>query len=133
MNGSDLRGVNLFERLPDSELKEIAQHVREVTHPAGSKVIIRGEYGIGFTIIIQGEVEIRTQDGRTRTLGPGAYFGEMSLLDQDRRSADVTAKTDLVCAAIPEWSFERFLAEHPKVSFRLLQNLSRRLREAEAR
>lgn len=131
MNAPDLRGVNLFDQLPDSELREIAKHVREVNHEAGSKVIIRGEYGIGFTIILSGEAEIHTPDGRTRTLGPGAYFGEMSLLDQERRSADVVAKTDLVCAAIPEWSFERFLADHPKISYRLLQNLSRRLREAE--
>ena len=133
MNASDLKQVRLFEDLSDSELKEIAKQVREVRHQPGSKVIIRGEGGIGFTVILAGRAVINTADGRTRTLGPGEYFGEMSLLDQELRSADVTAETELHCAAIPEWGFERFLAEHPKVSFRLLQTLSRRLREAENR
>ena len=78
-----------------------------------------------------GEAEVTTYDGRHRTLGPGDHFGEMALLDMQGRSADITAKTDLVLAAVTEWGFKQFLADHPELTYRLLQTLSRRLREAE--
>ena len=131
MNSSELRHVKLFEQLPESELRDIASRARDVRYEAGTPVVVRGEDGIGFSIILEGEAEVRTADGRARTLRAGDYFGEMSLLDHEGRSATVTAVTGLHCAAIPEWSFETFLSEHPKISFRLLQTLSRRLREAE--
>jgi CRP-like cAMP-binding protein len=55
----------------------------------------------------------------------------MALLDQQGRSADISARTDLVLAAVPEWGFKQFLGDHPEITYRLLQTLSRRLREAE--
>jgi len=46
-------------------------------------------------------------------------------------SSDITASTDLVLAAVTEWGFKQFLSDHPEITYRLLQTLSRRLREAE--
>ncbi len=83
-------------------------------------------------VILEGEAEVGTRDGRKRVLGPGDHFGEMALLDQGGRSATVTATTDLVVAAIAEWNFKPFLMENPEVAYRMLQVLSRRVREAEA-
>jgi CRP-like cAMP-binding protein len=56
----------------------------------------------------------------------------MALLDHQGRSASVTAQTDLVLAAVPEWGFKPFLRDHPEVTYRLRVSISRRLREAEA-
>jgi CRP/FNR family cyclic AMP-dependent transcriptional regulator len=128
----DLRSVELLAELPDRDLDKIAQQVREVRHSAGAVITVRGREGVGFLMILDGEVEVRTPDGRTRALGPGDHFGEMALLDQGGRSATVTATTDVVLAAIAEWNFKSFLVEHPEVAYRLLQLLSRRVREAEA-
>ena len=128
----DLRSVDLLAGLPDRDLDKIAQQVREVRHTAGSEITVRGREGVGFLIILEGQVEVRTPDGRSRTLGPGDYFGEMALLDHEGRSATISATTDVVLAAIAEWNFKPFLLEHPEVAFRLLQVLSRRVREAEA-
>jgi CRP-like cAMP-binding protein len=105
--------------------------MREVRHPKGAKPVLRGKDGVGFMVILEGQAEVSTIDGRHRILGPGDHFGEMALLDQQGRSADITARTDLVSAAIPEWEFKEFLGSHPEVAYRLLQTLSRRLREAE--
>ena len=69
--------------------------------------------------------------GKDRRLGPGDSFGEMALLDQEGRSATITADTDVTMATIPEWNFKPFLKEHPEVAYRLLQTLSRRVRQAE--
>ncbi|HYW26323.1 MAG TPA: cyclic nucleotide-binding domain-containing protein [Terriglobales bacterium] len=128
----DLRSVGLFAGMPDRDLDRIAQQMREVRHPAGATITVLGTEGVGFMVILDGRAEVSTLDGRTRTLGPGDHFGEMALLDQGGRSATITAATNLVLAAIAEWNFKPFLMEHPEVSYRLLQQLSRRVREAEA-
>jgi CRP-like cAMP-binding protein len=128
----NLRSVALLEGIPNRDLERIAQQVREVHHPAGAAIAVRGTEGVGFLMILEGEAEVRTSDGRTRALGPGDHFGEMALLDHEGRSATVTARTDLTLAAIAEWNFKPFLIEHPEVAYRLLQTLSRRVREAEA-
>jgi CRP-like cAMP-binding protein len=127
----ELKPVGLFDGMSPSELKKLAKEMREVRHPKGAEIIIRGNEGVGFLVILEGEAEVTTPDGRHRKLGPGDYFGEMALLDHKGRSADISAKTDLLVAAVTEWGFKGFLAENPEISYRLLQTLSRRLREAE--
>jgi CRP/FNR family transcriptional regulator, cyclic AMP receptor protein len=129
----DLRSVKLFAGLQDRDLRGISQQMREVNHPKGSMLAIEGQAGVGFMVILDGDVEVTTADGRKRGLGPGDHFGEMALLDHEGRSATVTALTDIRLAGIPEWNFKPFLLEHPEVAYRLLQELSRRVREAETR
>jgi CRP/FNR family cyclic AMP-dependent transcriptional regulator len=127
----ELKPVGLFEGFSEGDLKKLAREMREVRHQAGAEMVVHGKDGVGFLVILEGEAEVTTSDGRHRRLGPGDYFGEMALLDMKGRSADISAKTDLVAAAVPEWGFKSFLSEHPEISYRLLQTLSRRLREAE--
>jgi CRP/FNR family cyclic AMP-dependent transcriptional regulator len=103
-----------------------------VTHPAGHEIVVRGENGVGFMIITDGTVTVSTVQGKTRKLGPGDSFGEMSLLDHEGRSASIKADTDVTFATIPEWNFKPFLKEHPEVAYRLLQVLSQRVRQAES-
>ncbi len=127
----DIRSVKLFEGMSDSDLRSIAEQMREVRQVSGTQVAVPGSEGVGFMVILEGQAEVDTQDGRKRLLGPGDHFGEMALLDQEGRSATVTARTDLVLGAIAEWNFKPVLMEHPEVAYRLLQTLSRRVREAE--
>jgi CRP-like cAMP-binding protein len=127
----DLKPVGIFEGMPPAELKKISKQMREIRHPKGAEIMIRGEGGVGFLVILSGEAEVETGDGRLRKLGPGDHFGEMAMLDHQGRSASVRAASDLVLAAVPEWGFKPFLQDHPEVTYRLLETLSRRLREAE--
>ena len=128
----DLGSVKLFAGMSERELKKIAQQMREVRHARGARLAVRGDDGVGFMVVLDGEAEVTTPDGRKRTLHAGDHFGEMALLDHEGRSASVTATTDLVLAAMPEWHFKPFLVQHPEVAYRMLQTLSRRVREAEA-
>jgi CRP-like cAMP-binding protein len=102
-----------------------------VNHPAGHEIVLRGEGGVGFMIITEGTVTVKTVQGKSRKLGPGDSFGEMALLDHAGRSATVTADTDVTLASIPEWNFKPFLKDHPGVAYNLLQLLSQRVRQAE--
>jgi len=127
----ELKPIGLFAGLSEGDLNKLSKQMREVRHQQGAEIIVHGKDGVGFLVIVEGEAEVTTGDGRHRKLGPGDYFGEMALLDQQGRSADIIARTDLILAAVPEWGFKQFLGEHPEISYRLLQTLSRRLREAE--
>lgn len=128
---ADVKDAKLFQGLPDSEVRSIERQMKMVEHPAGHEITVRGEGGVGFMIITDGKVNVKTVQGRERKLGPGDSFGEMALLDHEGRSATITAETPVKLATIPEWNFKPFLKEHPDVAFRLLQLLSQRVRQAE--
>jgi CRP-like cAMP-binding protein len=113
-------------------MRSVEKQLKVVKHPAGHEIVVRGEGGVGFMVITDGTVSVKTVQGHTRKLGPGDSFGEMALLDHEGRSATITADTDVTMATIPEWNFKPFLKEHPEVAYRLLQTLSRRIRQAEA-
>ena len=128
----EIKQAKLFQGLPDSEVRSIEKQLKIVKHPAGHEIVLRGEGGVGFMVITDGTVTVKTGQGKTRKLGPGDSFGEMALLDNEGRSATITADSDVTLATIPEWNFKPFLKEHPEVAYRLLQTLSRRIRQAEA-
>ena len=128
----EIKQAKLFQGLPDSEVRSLEKQMKTVKHPAGHEIIVRGEGGVGFMVILDGTVSVKTVQGVTRKLGPGDSFGEMALLDHEGRSATITADNEVTLATIPEWNFKPFLKEHPEVAYRLLQTLSRRIRQAEA-
>jgi CRP/FNR family cyclic AMP-dependent transcriptional regulator len=127
----DVKQAKLFDGLPVSEVRSIEKQMKTVRHPKGHEIVVRGENGVGFMVILDGTVSVSTVQGKTRKLGPGDSFGEMALLDQEGRSATIKADTDVSLATIPEWNFKPFLKEHPEVTYRLLQLLSQRVRQAE--
>jgi len=128
---TELKQAKLLQGLPDSEVRSLEKQLKMVKHPAGQRIIVRGDGGVGFMIIMDGSVTVTTVQGKSRKLGPGDSFGEMALLDMEGRSASVTADTDVTLATIPEWNFKPFLKEHPEVAYKLLQVLSQRVRQAE--
>jgi CRP-like cAMP-binding protein len=127
----DIKQAKLFQGLPESELRSIEKQLKIVKHPAGHEIVVRGDGGVGFMVITGGTVTVKTVQGKSRKLGPGDSFGEMALLDHEGRSATITADTEVTMATIPEWNFKPFLKEHPEVTYRLLQTLSRRVRQSE--
>ncbi|HXI95598.1 MAG TPA: cyclic nucleotide-binding domain-containing protein [Candidatus Acidoferrum sp.] len=128
----DVKEAKLLRGLPDSELRSVEKQMKTVKHPAGHEIVVQGENGVGFMIILDGTVTVDTVQGKARKLGPGDSFGEMALLDHEGRSATIKADTDVTLATIPEWNFKPFLKEHPEVAYRLLQVLSQRIRQAES-
>ena len=126
-----LKRVPLFAGVRDKELGRLAKVMRESRFNEGEAITTEGRSGVGFFLIEHGNATVSLRGEIVRTLGPGDHFGEMALLDMQGRSADITVRTDMVAAAIPEWEFKEFLSSRPEVAYRLLQTLSRRLREAE--
>ncbi|MGP8160303.1 MAG: cyclic nucleotide-binding domain-containing protein [Candidatus Dormibacteria bacterium] len=126
-----LATAKLFAGLPERELQQIAAKFDEIHHPAGWELIAGGEAGAGFMVVAEGQLDVALPGGRTRELGPGDAFGEMALLDKERRSATVRARTDVTIYWLPAWGFKSLLVAHPEVGYRLLEQLSRRVRLGE--
>jgi CRP/FNR family cyclic AMP-dependent transcriptional regulator len=133
LSAESLKQVPLFKDLSSRDLKQLAGAMNERTYAAGREITTEGESGLGFFVVADGTATV-TVDGKTRRqLGPGDHFGEMALIDGGRRSAQVTAETDLTCYGMTAWNFKPFLKDHPDLVWALLQTLVARLREAEAR
>jgi CRP/FNR family transcriptional regulator, cyclic AMP receptor protein len=74
-------------------------------------------------------VEIRSKGTTLSKLGAGQFFGEMSVVDNQPRSADVVAIESSRCLVLTAWSFNALISEHPKIALKLLQEFVRRLRD----
>lgn len=126
-----LRRVPLFNDCTDEELRRIADISKIVETPAGTVLTEMGKPGDTFFFIIDGQVSVQTPVGIGDPLRPGDFFGEMSLLDGEPRSATVTAVTDLRLLVVDRLSFWRLLGETPDLVRRILTVLSRRVRRLE--
>jgi CRP-like cAMP-binding protein len=128
----DLREVNLLRGLKDSDLAPLAADLAERRVAAGDTIVGEGTGGIAFFFILEGETSVTVGGEEVASLKRGEYIGELALLDPEGpRTATVTAKTDVVLAAMSTWQFRPFVLAHPEVAWTLLQRLARRLREAQ--
>ena len=126
-----LAGVPLFAELSGADLKRVASVAKRMRYREGAVVVEEGTIGGRFFVIQSGRARVMT-DGRTRaTLGPGAYFGELSVLDGGPRSASVIASEPLEVWSIADFNFRPLLKDRPTLAVKLLISLSARLREAE--
>jgi CRP-like cAMP-binding protein len=126
-----LQRVPIFSGLTEQELRRIAELSRIVEVPAGTVVTEIGQPGEAFFVIIDGTVAVRTPVGAGTQLQPGDFFGEMSLLDGEPRSATVVATTDLRLLIVDRSHFWRLADETPDLIRRILMILSRRVRRLE--
>ena len=90
-----LSRVPLFAPLPPATLEYLAEKVAKRRVPAGEPVFRAGEHGDRFYVIVDGTVEVSPKDGQPSELGAGDFFGEIALLRDVPRTADVVAKTDV--------------------------------------
>jgi CRP-like cAMP-binding protein len=106
----------------------IAQRVVEVEFPTDHVIARQGEVGTGFFMVASGNVRV-VRDGETiATLGPGDFFGELSVLDGQPRTAQVIATEPTVCLALASWDFEAVVREEPAVALAIMRGLAGRLR-----
>ncbi len=133
-----LHRVPVFSTLSPEELERVAQVVVPRRFGAGEVVFKEGDEGSTCYVVRSGRMRaVRANpDGRTITLahfGPGDIFGEMAMLDGERRSATVESVEDTDAIAILSADMHRLLREYPDISVKLIAALGRRLRETNER
>jgi len=131
-----LTQVPLFAGLPDGDLRAFAPLLRERRFPKGSVILMQGDPGDALYLIATGQVKVVLigEDGREvilSVLGPGSFFGDMSLIDDQPRSAHVVAMEEATLLQLRRDDFQARLRASPDVAISLLRELSRRLRRAD--
>jgi CRP/FNR family cyclic AMP-dependent transcriptional regulator len=123
-----LRGISFLAPLKDRALKRVASEFKEHRVAEGEAIVEQGSTGVGFFVILDGEVSVNVDGSEVRRLGRGDHFGEIALvLPQTPRSATVRALTPVRVGTIAEWNFRGFVSEHPEVHWPLLQTLAEQL------
>jgi CRP-like cAMP-binding protein len=131
---SDLiRSIPIFAELDDASVNQLATDFIEREFEPGQSIAIEGEGGLNFFVVDSGTADVTVGGKQVGTLGPGASFGEVALVDKSARSATVTATSRLRAFALPVWSFRSFAESRPSVTWKLLELLAERLRAAEHR
>jgi CRP-like cAMP-binding protein len=126
-----LEKVPIFAECTKKQLKAVAAISRVVEVPAGAVLTRAGEPGEEFFVIVDGAAVVDVPRRKRRRLEPGAFFGEMSLLDGGPRSATVRADTDMRLLVILRRNFQRVLTEVPELTRNILTVLSGRVRDLE--
>lgn len=131
-----LATVPLFRGLEAGEIARFAELARERSYPRGSVILFEEDPGDSLFIVREGHVKVVLvgEDGREiilGLLGPGAHFGELSLIDGQPRSAHVIATDEARLIVLRREDFRRRVIESPAVAWALLEELSRRLRRAD--
>ncbi|MEW6774974.1 MAG: Crp/Fnr family transcriptional regulator [Bdellovibrionota bacterium] len=131
-----LEKVSIFTQLSPAEINDLVFLISVKEYPKDTPVLHQMDPGDSMFIIASGKVKVSRygEDGREiilSTLGPGEFFGEMSLLDSEPRSADVTTKEDSVLLMLKRDDFLGHLKKFPSVAIGVLVEMSRRLRRAD--
>ncbi|HJZ35831.1 MAG TPA: Crp/Fnr family transcriptional regulator [Solirubrobacterales bacterium] len=133
-----LRSVPLFADLEEGELERFSQVAVPRSFPAATRVFHEGDSSDACYIVSEGSFRVTREhsDGRAitlATLGPGEIFGELAMLDGDRRSASAESITDGTLLALPANDVRNLLSRNPEIALKLVAGLVRRLRAANMR
>jgi cAMP-dependent protein kinase regulator len=124
-----LRRVPLFEGLSKKELTELARVSEDLEVPAGHVLTKQGETGQEFFVIVDGTTEVKARGKSLGDRGAGEFIGEIALLEDTKRTATVTAKTQLRLFVLTRQDFRRLVDQNPAVERKVLQTLARRVVE----
>lgn len=123
-----LRRVPIFSALDRRELEVLAKLIKEQRYTAGTTIVKAGAGGHGLYIIKEGNVSVVRDGKNVAAMGPGQFFGEISVLDGGPRTADVRADTDTVCLTLVSWEVKPLLMENASMTYKMLVEMIKRLR-----
>jgi CRP-like cAMP-binding protein len=123
--------VDLFEGLPKKALRQIAATGKEMAFREAVDVCKEGDTDARFYLILDGTATVTIRGRELNQLEPGDYFGEISIIDGEPRSATVTAVSPLRTLSMTSWNFRSIVKENPDIALRIMRNLARRVRAAQ--
>lgn len=131
-----LRQVTIFQHLPPETIADLAKRVWHKEAEAGSVIVSHEEPGDALFVIAKGKVKVVLygETGREIILSilkDGDFFGEMSLLDRQPRSANVVAVENSELLCLDRDAFQTHITAHPSTALGILAEMSRRLRHAD--
>lgn len=114
MNPERLKSIPLFESLPDESLREVALLANENSAAPGESLVQEGDFSYDFMAIEEGTAKVLRGGEEVATLGPGDFFGEIGLIEKEKRTATVVAETDVQLVTLSSWDLKRLEKESPE-------------------
>jgi CRP-like cAMP-binding protein len=127
-----LRKVPFFQELTPEDLDRMARIGKKRRFESGESIVLKDQISSGLYVILSGSATVHA-GGKTHTLGPGQFFGEMALLAGKPRSATVTAAEPVEALTLETMYFRPFLIKNPSVAVTILEVVADRLREVQDR
>ena len=133
-----LKNVDLFSGLKKKAIQSLGEFCVERSFKKDEILFKQGDSGIGLYIIASGKVKVvkEMSDGSELEVavhGPGAFFGEMTVLDNAPRSASVIAIEDTDCLLLTSWVFKSRMEVQPEIALMVLPVVVKRFRETNER
>jgi len=128
-----LGSVPLFSACSRKELALVAKQGVRQSADAGEVLVKEGSAGAELSVILEGTARVERHGRKVATLGPGGFFGDLSLLDRAPRNASVIAVTPMELIVLHQRAFDELLATGPGLAKKLLVGLARRLRQEDAK
>ena len=126
MDPSRLKSIPLFKDVDDEELSQIAPFAEEQQVEEGAYLVREGDFSYEFMAIEEGQAEVQRDGQHVADLGPGEFFGEIGLLEKDRRTATVIAKSDMRLITLTGWDMKRMEKTIPEAVEKVRQTLEER-------
>src|SRR5262245_7510369 len=128
-----LQEVPLFAACSRKDLQLVAKRAEDVRVAGGKTIISEGETGHEFFVILEGTARISRHGRKIASIGPGAAFGELALLEKAPRNSTVVAETDMELVVLGQREFAGLIDEVPGFARKLLAGMAHRLRESDAK
>jgi CRP/FNR family transcriptional regulator, cyclic AMP receptor protein len=122
-----IKGVPLFSECSRKELGEVAGIADEIDLREGKELTKQGQPGREFFILVEGTADVKKGSRRVNKLGPGDFFGEISLIRHTPRTATVVATSPVRTLVITERSFQSLLQHQPGIQNKVMSALAARL------
>lgn len=131
---TELSHISIFEGLPEAELSALQELCITRTYPKNTVIINEGDQANAMFICTSGKVKVYVSDENGKefvlnSMGPGEYFGELSLLDDETRSASVITTDKSTFSILYKDDFSKVVLNHPDIALVLLRNLASRIRK----
>lgn len=123
-----VKSIPIFERLSVEQLLDLAKLLREEVHPTKAVIVREGQCGTGMYVILEGEVQVLHGEDEVAVLGERDFFGEMSVLDGEARSATVRAATQVRLLRLERADLLSLMEENSAIGIAVAQSLAQRLR-----
>ncbi len=128
-----LKKIPFLSKLPDEALNALSAKVKSIKFPKQAVIISEGDETSSLYIILSGKVRVFSRDEKSKEVTlliqeSGSYFGELALLGNVPRSANVETLENTVCGVISKDNFKCWLATHPDVAIEMLCDLSEKIR-----
>ena len=127
MDPKRLKDVSLFQGLAKKDLKHLGRWTDEVEIPEGKSLAEQGTFAYEFFVIEDGTADVIQDGRRIRTLGSGDFFGEIGLLESERRTASVVATSVMRLIVMTGRDFSAMRSEMPHIAEEIQRKIEERL------